>query len=544
MALSDIVDIIIKAQQLGITAAGFGVPLVLSQDTPISPGSWTTRTRPYGSIADVAADWGPTTDAYAAAAAIFGQNPTIKRIRIGRALTNPVTQQWGVSVALAQVGATYILWVTDPTGKAAATDGQVKASFTLGATAAWVTLYTVTAGQIVTNVAHGGGSYLVTVGGTDSGVGTGPSDVTPGTVTTVGGISYLSLGLTARVEANDPNDAIVYGLSQAIAALTGPSIAATTVTEPFANGIDGPRVLKIVANATTTWFGVEIADPTLLLATQSHAAPAGGGLATDLTAIANETTDWYGLLTLLNSSAYVLAGAAWIESLPKYTKLYIADTSDTTDATTGSGPQRSLEALARAFTGGFFHPRAFEFPAASEMGRFFAINPGGDNWRLKTLPGVTTGWGNGQQYTVAQVANLDSNNANYYYDLAGLSVIGGSGKVASGEYIDVQRGLSWYIAQLGTRLANLLIQSEKIPYTDKGIALIEAQVLAQNSDGIAAGLINPGSPPGIPGPVVSIPLSGAVSSADRAARTLNGVNTIWTLAGAINKLTVNVTALV
>ena len=74
-----------------------------------------------------------------------------------------------------------------------------------------------------------------------------------------------------------------------------------------------------------------------------------------------------------------------------------------------------------------------------------------------------------------------------------------------------------------------------------GIGLVEAEVRAQNDEGIEAKLINPGSPPGIPAPTVTVPRSGAVSQADRQARQLNNVNTVWTLAGAINFLQVNAT---
>lgn len=246
-------------------------------------------------------------------------------------------------------------------------------------------------------------------------------------------------------------------------------------------------------------------------------------------------------MTLYNSELYIKDAAAWTETAKK---LYIAATADTICATTsdsvGTDVIDDLEGLGYARTQGVFHPRAAQFMDAAEMGRFFPISPGGDNWRLKTLAGVSSGWGNGQQYTATQRTNLNDKKAAWYYDIAGVNVVGGEGTSASGAYIDVTRGVDWWTARVSERIANRLIQSDKVAFTDDGIAIIEAEVRAQNAEGIKAGLINPGSPPGIPAPTVTVPKAGDVSSADRAARTLNGVNTSWTLAGALNHIGVNV----
>jgi hypothetical protein len=330
------------------------------------------------------------------------------------------------------------------------------------------------------------------------------------------------------------NDDIVTGLKTAIDALAGlPAITTSLI------GSVGSKTLRAVANATTVWFAIDIDDPTLLTCVQDHAAPAG--LADDLTAIANSTSDFYGIVTLYNSTAYVAATAAWAETV---TKQYVPAIAETKSATTsysgGTDELKALKALAYNRTAGFFHPRAAEFADAAEMGRFFPIDPGGDNWRLKTLTGVSSGWSNGAQYTSTQAQNLIDRSANFYYLLAGVDVIGGSGAEASGRYIDVERGLDWYVARLGERLANLLIQNEKVPFTNEGITLVEAQIRSQNEEGISVGLINPGDPPEIPAPVVTVPRAGAVDPALRAARILPDCNTSWFLAGAINKIRVNV----
>src|SRR4051812_45955611 len=102
MPLSDLVTVTVDAQKPGVTQAGFGVPLLLSQNA-----AWVERTRAYTSLAGVLVDFATTTPEYNAAAKIFAQSPSPTEIRIGRANTNPVTQQWNVVIVAVAVGNLY-----------------------------------------------------------------------------------------------------------------------------------------------------------------------------------------------------------------------------------------------------------------------------------------------------------------------------------------------------------------------------------------------------------------------------------------------------
>ncbi len=520
MPLSDIVNVTVTTQNPGVTRAGFGVPLILSQTA-----AWVERQRVYTTIEGVLADFAATTPEYNAAVGIFSQSPRPTKLRIGRASTNPITQRWAVAVAAVAAASVYKLYDSDATG------AKQTVSYTALASIAWAhSAAARVPGDLISN--DTGKLYICITGGVDGNAG-GPTGTNADIVDGAAHWMYAGAGGVGVAS----NDAILYNLMLGLNALVAPPATTNSL-----QGVAGSKTLRVLANTTAVWVGIEIDDPNLLALTQDHAAPTGGGLATDLSAIQNENNDWYGLITLYNSSAYVAAAAAWAETQQK---IYVPATNDTASATTAdvgaTDVLHNLKAASYARSAGFFHPRAFDFADASEMGRFFPIAPGGDNWRLKTLSGVTAGWGNGQQYTATQIQNLKDRRANFYYILAGVSLIGGDGKVAANEYIDVVRGRDWWVARVGERLANLLIQNEKIPYTDDGIGLVEAEVRAQNDEGIEAKLINPGSPPGIPAPTVSVPKSGAVSTADRQARTLNNVNTSWVLAGAINFLQVNAT---
>lgn len=92
MSLTDHVQLSITVDNVGITRAGFGVPLVVSANA-----SFAERVRFYNSTADVIVDFPVTTSPeYLAAAAIFAQSPRPPKIAIGRAANKP-TQKFEVS---------------------------------------------------------------------------------------------------------------------------------------------------------------------------------------------------------------------------------------------------------------------------------------------------------------------------------------------------------------------------------------------------------------------------------------------------------------
>lgn len=65
------------------TRRGFGIPLLLTTATVAGQLDATHRTKAYGSIDEVAADWTPTDAPYKAALEAFGQNPKPIQIKLG-----------------------------------------------------------------------------------------------------------------------------------------------------------------------------------------------------------------------------------------------------------------------------------------------------------------------------------------------------------------------------------------------------------------------------------------------------------------------------
>ena len=145
-----IIDVTVVVQNPGVTAAGFGVPLIL---TPRA--TWTERTRVYKSIDAVLSDWAATTPEYFAAAACFAQDPAPSKIMIGRAIGVP-TKIVDIAIEVVANSTVYalkcwkagVLQVATYTSGAGATDVAIvaglKAAFNalaapdMGATAATV----------------------------------------------------------------------------------------------------------------------------------------------------------------------------------------------------------------------------------------------------------------------------------------------------------------------------------------------------------------------------------------------------------------------
>ncbi len=510
MSLADVVNVVISLTAPPVTAAGFGVPLI-----PSPNASWVERTRDYSDISAVADDWDPTDPEYQAANAIFSQNPSPPLIEIGRLANKPTMVQTLALLGGAQA-ATY--------GVNVQKDAVVqKATFTPGVIAAWQNTHGYLAGDLVQNDTAPIKVYKCITPGTSAGSG-GPTGT--GSNITDGGAHWKYQGALVNGTAND---VVIDGLVAAINALATPALNFTAA----ATGVAGAEILTATGNAVGDWFSLEplaanspAALSDLLTLTETTA---DAGIVADLTAIKDADSDWYGLI-LLFKGATVAAAAGWVES---NTKLFIAGVADGKVATDADGGAtdvaHALKAASRARTGVFFHPRSYEFADAAEMGRFFPISPGGDNWKMKSLSGVTP-----TTYTDTQKTNLNAKFCNFYYPLTNSTfVIGGKGKVAANEYIDVVRGLDWWSARVSERMVDVELQNEKVAFTDAGIALFEAELKGQNADGITAGLIAP-----FPIPIVTAVAAADVSATDRANRTYSGLATSFRLAGAINDLTV------
>lgn len=537
MSLSEHVTITIQADSLGVPKAGFGIPMILSVNA-----TFPERIRFYTDLAGVAADFAVTTSPeYLAAKAMFSQSPHPETIAIGKALGKP-TQKYRLDVSTVGEGLTYGLTCTGQ-GATANTftyttladltfvDGDI----TVGTDLIAELSHGMTTGAGPFRVSNAGGAlpaglvvdtnYWIIATTLDSfKLATSKANALAGTAVD---ITAAAGGGTHTLRRNQ-NDVICAQLVQGINATVGKNF--TAVQQVGAGETD---YVEVTGNAAGNWFSLEVNNVALLKIAQDHAEPATS-LATDLTAINNENNTWYAAYTLYNSEAYVKATAAAIEPLKK---MYFADLSmseTVTLAAAGTGtsdPADDLKVLAWDRTATVYHPSPASMLGAAWMGTRLSYDPGSETWKFATPAGQTP-----PTFTATHKVNLRAKNCNTIETIGGRGVMW-EGKVLSGEFIDIIRGLDWLENDIQTEVYNALVSAGlqgKIAMTDPGIAVIESEIYGSLGRAINVGLLAAD-----PKPIVVVPKVADVATVDKQSRTLRGVKFSGTLAGAIHKLFIN-----
>lgn len=142
--ISTIVNVSISLTTPSITQAGFGTPLILTNEAPLS--SWGSELiREYTALADVLDDFTSSDDVYLAAAKVFSQTPRVTSLKIGLETTRVAQVKTltfsGVLVTGNTVGA-FTLNIGGITKTVTATAFSVDAATTLALITAKITAFT------------------------------------------------------------------------------------------------------------------------------------------------------------------------------------------------------------------------------------------------------------------------------------------------------------------------------------------------------------------------------------------------------------------
>lgn len=246
----------------------------------------------------------------------------------------------------------------------------------------------------------------------------------------------------------------------------------------------------------------------------------------DLDAVNAASTEWYALMYTGRDQPTVVAIANWVET---QTKLFGTASSDLTIVNSPAGVDvSSLAAIlnqsgnTRTFV--MYHQDAdFDYPEAAWFGRVLPMEPGSETWMFKTLNSISY-----SNLTTNQINNALNKKANVYTFVGGVGITQ-NGTVAIGEYIDIIRGVDWLTSRIREFVFEILVRNPKIPYTDSGIAAVQAEVLRALSLGVSNNFLAED-----PEPTVTVPLAASVPSADKANRILRNVTFRATLAGGIH----------
>lgn len=522
--LAEHVSITITSDSVGIARDGFGTPMILSYGA-----TFTNRTRSYSSTLEVADDFDVDSPEYLAARAAFSQSPHPQTVVIGRGELPP-TIAYTMSLVgnVSSAGHTYSLGVRGQ--GVTATDIAVTVPLTdvtVDSVANNSNTFTATAHGMTT----GDGPYrLATTGGLpfDVAVDVNYWIIAPTADTfklasshanaiALTAIDITTDGTGVQTVLRTANDVTVARLVDALNAVVGKNFTAAQVT-----GSGDTDSWTVTATSAGDWFSISSA-PLDVKCAMTHADP---GVATDLDAIANAPSDWYALLTNYNSKAYVQSAAAWIEAL---SKIYVVDLPESDAVNTVlAGATDCIAALhtsAYKRTMAAYHSDPYQMFSAAWQGLVLPLDPGSETWKYKTPAGVAA-----VTLTTTQRANLRARKGNSLTTIAGRNSTW-EGTTADGDFLDVRRGLDWIEDDMTKSVFEVLAANPKVPFTDRGIALIDNAVEGSLRRALRMGIIDSDF-------VVTVPRAADVAVVDRALRRLPDVKWSARLQGAVHSVVI------
>jgi hypothetical protein len=185
---------------------------------------------------------------------------------------------------------------------------------------------------------------------------------------------------------------------------------------------------------------------------------------------------------------------------------------------------------------------ADQYPSCSILGRAFTVNFSQPNstitLKFKQMPGITA-----ESLSQNQKSVLDGKNANALITV-GDSIMYAESFMASGVFFDEVHGVDWLQNAIQNNVFGyLLTRPTKVPYTDKGVAALEQQVIRALDEGVANGLLAAGTtidgtylPNGYAVQTVPVAL---VPQAEKEARHYSGISFTALGAGAIHSVQIN-----
>ena len=253
-------------------------------------------------------------------------------------------------------------------------------------------------------------------------------------------------------------------------------------------------------------------------------------------AVTADDGNFYGIGLASREEKDILAMAEWAEANEKlFATATAKDGAYQSDVDTDLGSKLKAKNFYRTYW--FYHALENEFPELA-LSRCFTSYPGGETWALKKLAAITTDNLSATKLkAICGDKNNSGKNGNAFVPFRNISCTQG-GMVAAGEWIDVIRFRDWLKEEISVNVFNLLINREKVPYTDEGIAQVEARirdalVLGQRRGGVAPTEYDEDGRENL-GFTVTVPLASSVSANTKAKRKLTDVFFTARLAGAIH----------
>lgn len=247
-------------------------------------------------------------------------------------------------------------------------------------------------------------------------------------------------------------------------------------------------------------------------------------------------SDFYGIIPVgatINTIAEQTAMAAWVEA-NKRICILLSEDDDILDSGSTADIAAALQAAAYERTAVIYHAKesiggtpTTIYANAAWVGNCFPFEPGSQTWAYKTLTGVAA-----DGLLTPDINAALGKGANVYTRISGVNLTR-NGTMASGEYIDVIRGMDWVEARLQEEVFTLLVNRRKVPYSDEGIALVEGAVRSVLDQATRKGILQKDSV------TVTAPRYSEIPQGDKLSRNLPDIKFTALLEGAIHTTQIN-----
>ncbi|MGJ0848187.1 DUF3383 family protein [Tissierella praeacuta] len=235
--------------------------------------------------------------------------------------------------------------------------------------------------------------------------------------------------------------------------------------------------------------------------------------------INNQNSDWFTLVTTTNTTEVINALSKWTMANEK---LYFVTTQDLT----------IVESIESSNTAIGYHDDVEDFVAEGLASNMAMALPGSITAKFETVAGSKPA-----KISLTELAKLHKDNGFSYIRSKGRNYVS-EGKMTDGSYIDIVLGSYFIKFRLEEALFLLAMNNGKIPYTDKGIAMIYAEVENVLKISTRQGIILDKDGKGVY--QITALRRNEVSKNDVANRKYNGISVKATVAGAIHSAEINI----
>lgn len=427
--------------------AGFGILNIVTAEAGVIP--LAERIRSYTNIAGVLEDWPATSEAAIAATAYFSQQPKPTQLRI--------------SIRDQVNAATSAILLTEPQGISESAMVAIFASIS-------------------------DGEFAMDASGQEE-------DIT-------------ALDFSA-VTSGDDIAAIVQAGILTVGEFTGATFVwdaealTFTLTGILSGAVSTLTAFSAVAGGSGTAIQVALlatAANAIVLTQGADATGATETITEALTAISEVNDDWYGFgftkevrdLVVIGGEDAVIAASDWAGAR---VKVFVNTTNalDVLDQLVITDILSLIKAKNARRTMSTYSSSVDEYPSMSIIGRAFTTNFSNVNstitLKFKQMPGITV-----EPITQNKKSILDSKRGNALISVgAAESAMFAESYMGDGTFFDELHGLDWLQNAVQTNVFGyLLSRPTKVPYTDKGAAGLEQQIIAALEEGVRNGFLAPG----------------------------------------------------